>query len=77
MVMMWWLCHLISQEGVGLNTSDPTQQSSLITRLASEHRQAHQKYPCTVRSIIGLQHLPPQMKNQCGLNEEENLIGKK
>ncbi len=25
----------------------------------------------------GLQHLPPRMKNQHGLNEEKNLIGKK
>ena len=34
--------------------------------------QARQKYSCTVRSIIGLQHLPPWMKNQHGLNEEKN-----
>ncbi len=34
-VMMWRLCHLISQRGVGLNTSDLTQQSGLVTRIAS------------------------------------------
>jgi hypothetical protein len=33
---------------------------------------ACQKYPCTVRSITCLQHLPPWMKNQHGLNEEKN-----
>jgi hypothetical protein len=33
-VMMWWLCHLISQCGVGLNTSDLTQWPGLITRIA-------------------------------------------
>jgi hypothetical protein len=38
--------------------------------------QAQKKYPCTVRSIIGLRHLPPQMKNH-GLNKEKNLIGEK
>jgi hypothetical protein len=37
--------------------------------------QMRQKYSCTVQSIIGLRHLPPQMKNQHGLNEEKNLIG--
>jgi hypothetical protein len=36
LVMMWWLCHLISQSGVGLNTSDLTQGSGLITRIASD-----------------------------------------
>jgi hypothetical protein len=36
LVMMWWLCHLISQWGVGLNTSDPTQWSGLITCIASD-----------------------------------------
>ncbi len=36
LVMMWWLCHLISQLGVGLNTSDLTQWSGLITRIASD-----------------------------------------
>ena len=35
-VMMWWLCHLISRRGVGLNTSDLTQWSGLITRIASD-----------------------------------------
>jgi hypothetical protein len=27
--------------------------------------------------LSGLHHSPPQMKNQHGLNEEKNLIGKK
>ncbi len=71
--MMWWLCHLISQWGVGLNTSDLTQLSGLITRITSDLCQARQKYPCTVRSIIGLRDLPPRMKNQHGLNEEKTL----
>ncbi len=35
-VMMWWLCHLISQWGVGLNTSDLTQWSRRITRIVSD-----------------------------------------
>ncbi len=56
-VMMWWLCHLISWWGVGLNTSDLTQRSGLITRIASDLCRAHQKYPCTVWSIIGLQQI--------------------
>jgi hypothetical protein len=75
-VMMWWLCHLISQWGVVLNTSDLTQWSGLITRIASDLCQACQKYPCTVRSIFGLQHLPPRMKNHHGLNEEKNSYEK-
>jgi hypothetical protein len=41
--------------------------SGLLTSIVSD---AHQKYSCTVRSIGGLQHLPPQMKNH-GLNEEK------
>ncbi len=50
-VMMWWLCHFISQWGVGLNTSDLTQRSGLITCIASDLCQERQKYPCTVRNI--------------------------
>ena len=53
LVMMWWLCHLMSQWGVGLNTSDLTQLSGLITRIVSDLYRARQKYPCSVRSIIG------------------------
>jgi hypothetical protein len=53
-MMMWWLCHLISRWGVGLNTSDLTQRSGLITCIASDLCHAHQKYSCTVWSIIGL-----------------------
>ncbi len=55
-VMMWWLCHLISRWGVGLNASNLTQRSDLITRIASNLCRACQKCPCTVRSIIGLRH---------------------
>ena len=36
LVMMWWLCHLISQFGIGLITSDLTQQSGLFTRIVSD-----------------------------------------
>ncbi len=76
LAMMCWFGQLITRLGVGLNTSDLTQQSSLITRIASDLCQVRQKYPCTVRSIIGLQHLPPQMKYH-GLNEEKNHCRKK
>ncbi len=38
--------------------------------------QACQKYSCTLWSIGGLQHLPPQMKNHHGLNEEKTLLEK-
>jgi hypothetical protein len=54
LVIMRWLCHLISQWGVGLNTSDLTQRSGLITRIASDLVRRAKKYSCTVRSIIGL-----------------------
>ncbi len=47
--------------------------SGLLTCIASDLVGAGQKYPCSARSIIGLQHLPPQMKNQHGLNEEKTL----
>jgi hypothetical protein len=73
-VMMWWLCHLISLRDVGLNTSDLTQRSGLITRIASDLCQARQKYPCTVRSIIGLRqrHVPAKIhKFLCGFPESE------
>jgi hypothetical protein len=35
-VMMCWLCQLISQRGIGLNTSDLTQWSGLITLIVSD-----------------------------------------
>ncbi len=41
---------------IWFNTSDLTQCSGLITRIASDLGWARQKYPCTVRSIISLQH---------------------
>ncbi len=57
------------------STSRSQTQSGLITRIMSDLCQAHQKYPFTVRSIIGLQHSPPWMKYH-GLNEENTFIGK-
>ncbi len=51
--MMWWLCHLISQWGVWLNTSDLTQWSGLSKRIASDLVRLP-KISCTVWSIIGL-----------------------
>ncbi len=68
-VMMWWLCHLISQWGVGLNTSDLFQWSGL-TSIATDLCWVHQKKPCTLWSIVGLRHLPPRMKIQHGLNKK-------
>ena len=53
-VMMWWLCHLISRWGVGLNISDLIQRSGLIAPIASDLCQACQKYLCTVWSMISL-----------------------
>ncbi len=35
-VMMCWLCQLISQRGIGLNPLDLTQRSGLITGIASD-----------------------------------------
>jgi hypothetical protein len=40
---------------IWFNTSDLTQWSGLVTRIAFDLGWVHQKYPCTVRSIIGLQ----------------------
>ncbi len=76
-VMMWLTCHLIFWWCGELITSDLTQWSGLITRVASDLSQTHQKHHFKVRCIIDLQHLPPQMKNQHGLNEEKNHIRKK
>ncbi len=61
--MMWWLCHLIPRLGVGLNTSDLTQRSGLITCTASDLCRARQKYPCTVQSIISLQQWQPTFQS--------------
>ncbi len=44
-------CHLITWRCGGLNTSDLTQWSGPITRLASGLSLVCQKYPCTVRVI--------------------------
>ncbi len=52
---MWGICHLIFWWCGELTTSDLTQRSGLITRVASDLSQARQKYPCTVRGIIRLQ----------------------
>ncbi len=64
-LMMWQACHL----RIWLNSLDP------ITRVASDLSLSRvcQKYHCVVWCIIGLGHLPPQMKNQHGLNQEKNF----
>ncbi len=76
-VMMWWWyggpTTSYSGKDLDLNTSDLTQRSGLVTRIASDLGRVCQKYPCTLWSIIGLRHLPPRMKNQCGLNEKKTL----
>ncbi len=76
-MMMWLTCHLIFWWCGELTTSDLTQQSSLITHVPSYFSQMRQKNHCTIRCIIGLQHLTPRMMNQHGLNEEKNLVRKK
>ncbi len=55
-VMMWRTCHFISWWCSELTTSDLIQRSGLFTHVASDLSWARQKYPCTVRGIIGLQH---------------------
>jgi hypothetical protein len=42
---------------IWFNTSDLTQRSGLVTRIASDLGWVHQKNGCTVRSIIGLRQL--------------------
>ncbi len=83
-VGMQWLCgddagdlppHILMR--IWFNTSDLTQWSGLVTRIASDLGRAPPKYHCTLQSIINLWHLPPWMKNQHGLNEENTFIGKK
>jgi hypothetical protein len=54
-------------------TSELTQQSGSLIRLASGAPTVH----LYDTFLGGLQHLPPQMKNQHRLNEENNFIGKK
>ncbi len=61
--MMWRTYHLISQWGVGLNTSDLARQSSLVTHIASDLCWVRKKYPCTVPSLSGLQqYWPPEVR---------------
>jgi hypothetical protein len=50
---------------IWFNTSDLTHWSGIVTHLASDLCWVRQKYPCTVRSIIGLQHC--QVVEQCDL----------
>jgi hypothetical protein len=64
--------------------SEPTQWSGSLTRLASDLGQVLQKYhrmvhkcPLYGTQLDGLQHSPPRMKNQHGLNEGKNHLGKK
>ncbi len=61
-----------------LNTSDLTQWSGLITCIESDFCGAHQKYPCTVRSIIGLRHeIADTFSRLSCSNESSPLVGKK
>jgi hypothetical protein len=48
------------------------QWSGVLTGIVSDLVRCARKYSCTVRSIIGLRHSPPQMKHH-GLNEEKTL----
>ncbi len=50
--------------------------SGLLTRITSD-LVGYAKNTLVLYGIFGLRHLPPQMKNQHGLNEEKTFIGKK
>ncbi len=63
---MWRVCHLRADSVVWLlHTSSIWPWSGVP------------KYLCTTLSRQLTRHLPPQMKNQHGLNEEKTFIGKK
>ncbi len=68
--MMCWLCQLISQWGVGLQHLRPDSAVWPVHMYFIWPCQARQEYSCTLWSIGGLKHLPPQMKHH-GLNEEK------
>ncbi len=58
-------------------TSELTSAGCHLTRLASDLGPVCQKVHLYGTFVSGLCHLPPQMKNQHGLNEEKNLYWKK
>ena len=60
-----------------MNLHPVTRLASDLGRTRQKYHRTVQKYVCTVQYLDGLRHSPPQMKNQHGLNEEKNLIGKK
>ena len=53
MVMMWWLCHLISNEVLG-STPQTGLNGLAISHVSHLTLSSMPKYSCTVRSIIGL-----------------------
>ncbi len=57
-------------------TSELTSAGWHLTHLASDLGQARQKVRLYSTLVSSLHHLPPQMKNQHGLNEEKTFIGK-
>ena len=65
----------MAQRGAS-TTSELTQPSGSLTRLASDLGRVHQKAPLYGTFVSGLHHSPPQMKNQHGLNEEKPLLKK-
>jgi len=60
-----------------VNLHPGTRLASDLGRTRQKYHRTVQKYVCTVQYLDGLRHLPPRMKNQHGLNEEKNHIGKK
>ena len=60
-----------------MNPHPVTCLASDLGRTRQKYHRTVQKYVCTVQYLGGLRHSPPQMKNQHGLNEEKNHIGKK
>ncbi len=75
-IMMWQACQLTTWWCGSLSPQNLTQWSGPITRLASDLSWVHQKVQLYGKFVIGLCHLPPQMKNQHGLNEKKTFIGK-
>jgi hypothetical protein len=74
--LRWWCgkpATLYPDDVVSSPPQNLTQWSGPITCVASDLSQTCQKYNCTVWCIIGLQHLPPQIKNRHGLYEEKNF----
>ncbi len=76
LVMMWWLCHLISQWGVGLNTSDLTQRSGFITRIASDLVR-HTKNTLVLYRVWSAYDTYPHDEESSWAQWGKNFIGKK